>query len=251
MAKNPQKSAFQITSPCYCWLWDCDKNKTKTCTFLTLQWVCIHKIVWNRLTLMNMCCDGKVPAFRENEAIKSKWTTNHKMFKDRTKIETPIIFLFVLLNFFSPRNFDTFHLNKNRNHSRTSYKTTGQWNKKKKALCAVLKISGVCVPKKYWVNDNNCGVHLQGCCGEFLCLTPPPGLWAFAFGSPREVHTVTADCSWAVFLWLRSKKVWFTPGKCRSHSAKVNYMKWQLCSLTVQKKGKEIKVDESDPKYLN
>lgn len=134
MAKNPQKSAFQITSPCYCWLWDCEKNKTKTCTFLTSQWVCIHKIVWNRLTLMNMCCNGKVPAFRENEAIKSKWTTNHKMFKDRTKIETPIIFLFVLLNFFSPRNFDTFHLNKNRNHSRTSYKTTGQWNKKKK-LC--------------------------------------------------------------------------------------------------------------------
>lgn len=175
MAKNPQKSAFQITSPCYCWLWDCDKNKTKTCTFLTSQWVCIHKIVWNRLTLMNMCWDGKVPAFRENEAIKSKWTTNHKMFKDRTKIETPIIFLFVPLNFFSPRNFDTFHLNKNRNHSRTSYKTTGQWNKKKKALCAVLKISGVCVPKKYWVNDNNCGVHLQGCCGEFLCLTPPQG----------------------------------------------------------------------------
>lgn len=133
MAKNPQKSAFQITSPCYCWLWDCDKNKTKTCTFLTSQWVCIHKIVWNRLTLMNMCCDGKVPAFRENEAIKSKWTTNHKMFKDRTKIKTPIIFLFVLLNFFSPRNFDTFHLNKNRNHSRTSYKMIGQWNKKKKS----------------------------------------------------------------------------------------------------------------------
>lgn len=28
-------------------------------------------------------------------------------------------------------------------------------------------------------------------------------------------------------------------------------MKWQLCSITIQKKGKEIKVDESDPKYLN
>lgn len=161
------------------------------------------------------------------------------------------------MKFFFPRSFDTFHLNKNWNHIRTSYRMTGLWNKqtnkKDQALCVVFKSSSVCVPKKYWVNDNNCGVDLQGCCGEFLCLTPlplPRALGLCSWFMKRSTH----NHSWLqlnrVFMAQKQKGLIYTremqESFCQSKLHEV-----AMCSTTVQNKSKEIKVDDSDPKYLN
>lgn len=68
----------------YCWLWDCDKNKSEN-IFQTEKWICIIRLLEIGSLSWTCVSDGKVPAFRENEAMKSKWMNIMKCLKIEQK----------------------------------------------------------------------------------------------------------------------------------------------------------------------
>lgn len=230
---KPPKSALQITSSLYCWLWDCDKNKAEN-PFQTGKWICIIRLLEIGSLAWTCASDEKVPAFRE----WGKVAELHKIFQDRRKIKTPIIFC---LYFFPPRNFDTFQLNKNWDYIRSSYKMVDHWDcetkQKDQVLCATFKSSFFCAPKKHWAVDNNCGMDLRVLWSVPAYKTPPQ-LWIFAASSWREVHRNAAHCSWTVFLHLEEKHLIYTreiqDSFCQS---KLREMATMLYNCT-KKKGK-------------
>lgn len=176
------------------------------------------------------------------------------MSKDRKKNRNVNYFPICTSEFFFPRSFDTFHLNKNRNHIRASYRMKGLWNnnnKKSSSVCSFWKPQCLCSQEvlSQWS-------QLWGGFAGVLWWIPvfstpyPRALGLCSWFMKRSTH----NHSWlklnCVFMAQKQKDLIYIREMQESFcQSKLHEMAAMLYHCT--KQGQKNKVDESDPTYLN